>query len=244
MLGTLIAVGLALLAGFVIWEQRSQQPMLPMRFFRSRAFSATNGVSLAMYFGVFGSIFLLAQFFQIAQHYSPLEAGMRTLPWTAMPIFVAPLAGLLSDRIGGPAADVDRPEPAGGGAGLARDDPRPGHGLRQVVVPFIMAGTGMALVFAPAANAVLSSVRPSEAGQASGATNAIREVGGVLGDRRAGHGVLQRGLASSSPQAFSDGLQPARSGRRGGAGAAARCAALLVPGKERAQAPRPAAAAV
>ena len=56
--------------------------MLPMRFFRSRAFAATNGVSLAMTFGIFGSIFLLAQFFQSVQGYSPLEAGLRTLPWT------------------------------------------------------------------------------------------------------------------------------------------------------------------
>src|SRR5919108_10472 len=72
----------------------------PMRFFRNRAFAATNGVSLAMFFGAFGSIFLLAQFFQVAQGYSPLEAGIPTLPWTAMPVFVAPIAGLLSDRIG------------------------------------------------------------------------------------------------------------------------------------------------
>ena len=70
--------------------------MLPMRFFRSRAFAASNGVSFAMYFGVFGSIFLLAQFFQVTQGISPLEAGLRTLPWTAMPMFVAPIAGLLS----------------------------------------------------------------------------------------------------------------------------------------------------
>src|SRR5215212_2931321 len=76
-LGTLGA-GIAMLAGFVAWERRSPQPMLPMRFFRNRAFSATNAVSLAMYFGMFGSIFLLAQFFQTAQHYSPLEAGLRT----------------------------------------------------------------------------------------------------------------------------------------------------------------------
>ena len=63
--------------------------------------AASNGVSLAMYFGVFGSIFLLAQFFQVAQGYSPLEAGLRTLPWTGMPMFVAPIAGLLSrpDRL-------------------------------------------------------------------------------------------------------------------------------------------------
>ena len=85
---------------FVAWELRAPAPMLPMRFFRSRAFAASNGVSFAMYFGVFGSIFLLAQFFQVTQGMSPLEAGLRTLPWTAMPMFVAPIAGLLSDRIG------------------------------------------------------------------------------------------------------------------------------------------------
>src|SRR3954463_1864272 len=67
-----LAAGIALLAGFVAWELRAKHPMLPMRFFRSRAFSASNGVSLAMYFGVFGSIFLLAQFFQVVQHLSPL----------------------------------------------------------------------------------------------------------------------------------------------------------------------------
>src|SRR3954471_13864603 len=73
-LGSLIA-GAVLLVAFVVWGLRQTEPMLPMRFFRSRAFSATNGVSLAMYFGIFGSIFLLAQFFQTVQDYSPLEAG-------------------------------------------------------------------------------------------------------------------------------------------------------------------------
>ena len=95
-----IAAGAALLIGFVAWELRAREPMLPMRFFRSRAFAATNGVSLAMTFGIFGSIFLLAQFFQTVQGYSPLEAGLRTLPWTGMPMLIAPIAGILSDRIG------------------------------------------------------------------------------------------------------------------------------------------------
>ena len=75
--------------------------MLPMTFFRNRAFSLANLASLLMFFGMFGSIFLLAQFFQVVQGYTPLQAGLRTLPWTAMPIFVAPIAGALSDRIGG-----------------------------------------------------------------------------------------------------------------------------------------------
>src|SRR5215217_7864600 len=203
-----IAAGAALLAAFAIHETRTKTPMLPMRFFRNRTFAATNGVSLAMFFGAFGSIFLLAQFFQVAQGYSPLEAGIRTLPWTAMPIFVAPVAGILSDRIG------SRPLMAAGlalqAAGLSwiAIVTEPTMAYAMVVPGFVMAGSGMALVFAPAANAVLSSVGPDEAGQASGATNTVREIGGVLGVA-----VLATVFTSSggfvSPQAYVDGLIPA-----------------------------------
>src|SRR5207248_2592322 len=70
-------------------------------FFRNRTFALTNVSSLFMFFGMFGSIFLLIQFFQTVQGYSPLQAGLRILPWTAMPIFIAPIAGAWSDRIGG-----------------------------------------------------------------------------------------------------------------------------------------------
>ena len=209
--GTVLAsmgAGLVLLAGFVAWELRAPAPMLPMRFFRNRAFAATNGASLAMFFGAFGSIFLLAQFFQVAQGYSPLEAGIRTLPWTAMPIFVAPVAGILSDRIG------SRPLMA---AGLSLQSlalaylafataPDVAYGL--LVPGFVMAGTGMALVFAPSANALLSSVRPSEAGQASGANNTIREIGGVLGVAVLASVFTGMG-GYGSPQDYVDGLIPA-----------------------------------
>ena len=203
-----MSAGVVLLAAFVAWELRTRTPMLPMRFFRNRAFSATSGVSLAMFFGAFGSIFLLAQFFQVAQGYSPLEAGIRTLPWTAMPIFVAPVAGILSDRIG------SRPLMA---AGLALQaaalswlalvtTPDVAYGL--LIPGFVMAGTGMALVFAPSANAVLSAVRPAEAGQASGAMNTIREIGGVLGVAVLAT-VFSDAGGMSSPQAYVDGLLPA-----------------------------------
>src|SRR5512144_1835618 len=96
-----LTTGVVVLGLFVLWELRAAEPMLPLRFFRNRTFTAANVASLLMFFGMFGSIFLLAQFFQTVQGYSPLQAGLRVLPWTAMPIFVAPLAGALSDRIGG-----------------------------------------------------------------------------------------------------------------------------------------------
>src|SRR5262245_20279178 len=93
-------IGALLLVGFVIWEGRTAAPMLPLHLFRSRGFTAANVASLLMYFGMFGSVFLLAQFFQVVQGLNPFEAGLRVLPWTAMPAFVAPIAGLLSARIG------------------------------------------------------------------------------------------------------------------------------------------------
>jgi len=96
-----LVIGVLLVAAFISWELRAREPMLPLHLFRSRGFAVTNLASLLMFFGMFGSIFLLAQFLQVVQHYSPLQAGLRTLPWTAMPVFIAPIAGALSDRIGG-----------------------------------------------------------------------------------------------------------------------------------------------
>jgi EmrB/QacA subfamily drug resistance transporter len=206
-LGSLIG-GAAGLAAFAVWEQRTATPMLPMRFFRSRAFAATNAVSLAMYFGMFGSIFLLAQFFQTAQHFSPFQAGLRTLPWTGMPMLVAPLAGLLSDRLGSRPlmfAGLALQTIALGWFALVLDASMP---YTAVIGPFIIAGTGMALVFAPAANAVLASVASHEAGQASGATNAIREVGGVLGIAVLAT-VFTTAGGYATPHIFVQGLIPA-----------------------------------
>ena len=197
--------GVVLVAAFLGWERRAPAPMLPPRFFASRGFVSTNLASFAMFFGVFGSIFLLSQFFQSAQGYGPFEAGLRTLPWTGMPMLVAPIAGLLSDRIG------SRPLMA---AGLALQAGAIGWlalvtttdvAYSALIVPFVMGGTGMALVFAPSANAVLRSVLPEEAGQASGATNAIRELGGVMGVAVLAS-AFSGGGSYASPQAFTDGL--------------------------------------
>jgi EmrB/QacA subfamily drug resistance transporter len=229
-LAPLIA-GAVLVAAFLAWETRAAAPMLPLRFFRSRGFSATQVVGFAMMFGVFGSIFLLAQFFQVVQHYSPLEAGIRTLPWTAMPMVVAPIAGALSDRIGSrPLMATGLALQSGAIAWLASIS-TPDVPYAHLVAPFAMAGTGMALVFAPAANATLAAVRPAEAGQASGATNAIRELGGVLGVAVLAT-VFSSAGSYASPQSYVDGMTSAV---WVGAAvlAAGALAALLVPGRRR-----------
>ena len=173
--------GAALVAAFVAWERRARTPMLPLDFFRDRTFALTNVASFLMFFGMFGSIFLLAQFFQTVQHMSPLAAGLRILPWTAMPIFIAPIAGALSDRIGGQRLmTVGLTLQAAGLMWLAALQ-SPTVPYSDLVLPFILSGAGMALFFAPVANVVLSSVAPQHEGKASGATNAIRELGGVFG---------------------------------------------------------------
>jgi EmrB/QacA subfamily drug resistance transporter len=176
-----IAAGVALVAAFVAWERRASSPMLPMQFFGSRTFALTNVASLLMFFGMFGSIFLLAQFFQTVQHYSPLQSGLRILPWTAMPIFIAPIAGALSDRVGGQRLmALGLTLQAAGLAWIAAVQ-TPTVAYSSLVIPFVLSGAGMALFFAPVANVVLSSVRPEQEGKASGANNAIRELGGVFG---------------------------------------------------------------
>jgi EmrB/QacA subfamily drug resistance transporter len=226
-----LAVGAALLVAFVTWELRAAEPMLPMRFFRSQGFAATNAVSFAMFFGVFGSIFLLSQFFQSAQGYGAFEAGARTLPWTGMPMLVAPIAGILSDRIGSrPLMAVGLALQAGAIAWLAAVT-TVDVAYSALIVPFVMGGTGMALVFAPSANAVLRSVRPQEAGQASGATNAIRELGGVMGVAILASVFSSQG-SYASPQAFTDGLTAALPIGAAVLGVGA-LAALLVPGLDR-----------
>ena len=206
-LGT-IAAGAVLLAAFVAWELRTPTPMLPLRFFRNRTFTAANLVSLFMYFGMFGAIFLLSQFLQTAQGYSPLQAGLRLLPWTGMPLIVAPIAGALSDRIGGkPLMLLGMSMQAGALAWLAAIS-SPTLAYSELVFPFMIAGAGMALFFAPVANVVLSAVRPEEEGKASGANNAIREIGGVFGVAVLAT-VFSRYGGYRSPQTFVDGLTPA-----------------------------------
>src|ERR1700734_3509922 len=95
-----LILGALLLAAFVVWERRARYPMLPMSFFAKRSFAVTNVVSLAMYFGMFGSIFFLSQYMQNVLGNTPLQAGVKLLVWTGATMVVAPLAGFFSERYG------------------------------------------------------------------------------------------------------------------------------------------------
>lgn len=224
-----LIAGTALVGGFVHHGIRSTNPMLPMRLFRNRGFLGINLASLLMFLGMFGSIFLLSQFFQGVAGYSPTQAGLRLLPWTGMPMIVAPISGILSDRIGG------RPVIAAGLAFQAL-----GLGWFAVILSadvsyaaqlpaLILSGIGMGLYFAPASNVLMSTVAPADQGKASGTNNALREVGGALGVAVLASVFAAQG-GYQSPQAFTDGTVPAL---WIGAAAVALAAALalLLPGR-------------
>ena len=214
--------GGALLVAFIAYELRIAEPMLPMHLFsfadrqhsKGRSFSLINLAALLMSFGMFGSIFFLSQFFQTVQGYSPLASGLRVLPWTGMPMIVAPIAGILSDRIGGkPIVTLGLGFQAAALGWIAAVS-SPTTGFATLVVPFILGGTGMAMFFAPIASLVLGSVRRDQEGIASGVNNSLRELGGVLGIAVMGAVFSANGgygpTATRTPgQHYVDGLVPA-----------------------------------
>jgi EmrB/QacA subfamily drug resistance transporter len=202
-----LAAGIVLLIGFVVQELRADDPMLPMGFFKKRAFSVTNVVSLSMYFGMFGSIFFMSQYLQNVLGNSALEAGIKMLVWTGSTMLVAPLAGYFSEKLGSRVFMVAGLTLQAIALGWLASEAKIDQSYTSMLMPFICGGSGMALVFAPSANAILSSVRTDQAGQASGANNAIRELGGVLGIS-----VLSTVFSShgsyASPQDYINGLIP------------------------------------
>jgi MFS family permease len=182
--------------------------MLPMRFFKNRTFALSNLASLLMFFGMFGSIFLLSQFFQTVQGYSPFGSGLRILPWTLMPMFVAPIAGALSDRIGGARLMGTGLVLQAIGLSWIAAVTSPTVAYADLVGPFVISGVGMALFWAPVANVVLSSVARVEEGKASGTQNSIRELGGVFGVAVLAS-VWSHYGSYASGQTFVDGMVPA-----------------------------------
>ncbi|MBS1879309.1 MAG: DHA2 family efflux MFS transporter permease subunit [Actinobacteria bacterium] len=202
------AAGLALLGAFVAVELRSRAPMLPMRFFRSRAFSAGNAAIFCAVGGLFGAVFFMAQFLQDGLGYSPLGAGLRLLPWTATLFFVAPVAGKLVDRFGERPFLVAGPLLQGIGMGWIALIAEAGMSYGELVPPLIVAGVGISMSFPAAQNSVVSAVPPEAIGKAAGTNTTMRELGGVLGIA-IGVAAFAGAGGYGSPAEFSDGFAAA-----------------------------------
>lgn len=176
-----IVVGATLLIAFVLWQMRAKAPLVPLRLFRDRSFTLTNIVGFGFSFGTFGAVFILIQYMQVVQGSTPLEAAVQTTPWTLAPMFVAPIAGIIAPRVGTRTLML---------AGLVLQ----GIALAwigltmsatldyvQLIAPFILAGVGMGLVFAPSATALLATLGVLDHAKASGVNSTVREIGIALG---------------------------------------------------------------
>ncbi len=207
-------VSAALIAGlfvgiaFVAFELRTLEPMLPMRFFRVRAFAASIVASLLFYAGMYGVLFFVAQFFQTAQGFGPLGAGLRMVPWTATLFVFAPLGGRLVHRLG------ERILIVGGlllqalGMAWIAMIAAPDTAYAALVAPMVLAGAGVSLAMPAAQNAVINAVAASEIGKASGAFNMFRFLGGAFGIAIL-VAVFDHAGSLSSQQAFTTGFTAA-----------------------------------
>jgi EmrB/QacA subfamily drug resistance transporter len=229
---TALAAGAVLVAAFVAWELRARSPLLPMRLFRSRAFSAGNAAIFFLNASLTGVVFFMAQFLQISLYQGPLDAGVRLLPWGITPFLVGPRAGALADRIG------TRPLIVGGlflqSAGLAwiAAIARPGLGYALLIAPMVISGCGFSLALPAVTKSVVSSVAPADIGKASGTFSTMRQLGGAFGVA-IGVAVFAAAGSYASARAFSDGFVPA-TWVTAGLALAAFGAALILPRRRRA----------
>jgi EmrB/QacA subfamily drug resistance transporter len=176
-----LAGGTLVTAGFLLWERRSPSPMLPLAMFRQPRFAAANGVSFCLFAGLFGALFLMSQFFQSAQGLTPAQTGARLLAWSAPGLLVMPIAGKLAGRYGNRRFMVTGLLMQAAGLACVAVLARPHASFAELCLPLILAGSGTSLVFPAIASEVVTSVPPGQMGIASGANNALRELGGVFG---------------------------------------------------------------
>jgi EmrB/QacA subfamily drug resistance transporter len=237
--GTLVA-GAVLAAAFVAWERRAREPMLPMGFFRSRAFSAGNASVFFLLASLFGAAFFLAQFLQTSLGHGPLDTGLRLMPWTATLFIVAPIAGSLVNRVG------ERPLIVGGlllqaiGMVSIALMASPAMAYADMVPALVVAGTGVSMAIPATQSVVMGAVAPTEAGKASATYNMVRQLGGVFGIAIL-VAVFSGAGSYASPQAFTDGFGPAL-GVTAALALVGALTALGLPGRRSALASAPAAA--
>jgi hypothetical protein len=176
----LLAAGAALLGGFVLWEAVATAPMLPLRLFGVRTFAAAVLAGFLVSGTVQSAAFMASQYFQLGLGYTPLQTGLRFLPWTGMAFLVAPVAGRLSDRIGA------RPLIVSGlliqsaalfwMASVSSTD----ASYARFLLPLVVGGIGISMALPTTPAAALGAVAPHELGKASGIYNTMNRFGAAF----------------------------------------------------------------
>ena len=176
-----LILAVLLIAGFIAWERRASEPMLPLRLLRIPAFAAANATGFLMMASITSAAFMMSQYFQLGLGYSPLSTGLRFLPWTLTPLLIAPAAGALADKIG------SRPLMFLGlamqGAGLVwiAVSAMSTAGYGRFVLPLIIAGVGISMAVPTVPATALNAVPPADMGKASGVQNTLQRFGAVFG---------------------------------------------------------------
>ncbi len=175
-----LAAGAAMLGLFTWWELHIPNPLIDLRVFAVRAFSAAAASVTVIFFALFGSLFVLTQYLQLVHGYSPLSAGVRALPFAIAMAAVSPVSTVLAGRLGSRVVI-----PAGMalmGAGLLDLSTAGVHtSYPPLAIAVAIMGAGMGLVMAPASTTIMTTVPAHQAGAGSAVNDTIREVGGALG---------------------------------------------------------------
>jgi EmrB/QacA subfamily drug resistance transporter len=206
-ISTLAAGGVSL-AAFVAWEHRATEPMVPIRLFKVRAFAVGNLTTYLMSGAIFAAAFFVTQEFQFARGYSPLGTGLRLLPFFATPMFISPLAGALSDRIGRrPIMVVGLTLQAIGFIWVAARGSLSTSWI-ELTGALLVAGIGISMALPTVPTAVLSAVSPDELGTASGINYMAQRFGAVFAIA-IGSAVFSAHGHLGTPASVTAGFKPA-----------------------------------
>jgi len=203
-----LVTGAVLLVAFLLWERRTPTPMVPLALFGHGTFAAAAATCLMMTGSVYSMAFLTSEFFQLGRGDDPLGTGLRFLPWTATPLLVAPVAGILFDRIG--ARPLAVPGLLMQSAGFLWIIHLAGvhASYASYIAPFVLAGVGISMVLPSVPAAGLNAVPPEFLGRASGVLNTLQQVGAVVGIAAVTVAFDARG-SLASPAAVTSGYRAA-----------------------------------
>ncbi len=174
------AVAAVLIGAFLWWERTTDHPMLDVRFFKNPRFSAASlGISTA-FFALFGATFLLTQYMQFVLGYTPLEAGVRLLPFAVVILVVSPLSARIVEKLG-TKLTVATGLALVGTALVLMAQLQTGSSYGDLVWRMVLWAFGQALVMAPATESIMGSLPLAKAGVGSAVNDTTRQVGGALG---------------------------------------------------------------
>jgi predicted MFS family arabinose efflux permease len=176
----LFAFAASALSAFAIWEGHVEHPMLDVRFFRNRRFTAASATITLVFFALFGFVFLSTQYLQFVLGYTPFAAGLRTLPFAAAMIVVAPFTSKLVERRGTKHVVVGGMLTVAAGLVLASTITTT-TGYPRLGAAMLLLGAGLGLSSAPATESIMGSLPRNRAGVGSAVNDTAREVGGALG---------------------------------------------------------------